>query len=436
LQRVDCITTVKAGSRFAGLWRHPDFLKLWAGQTISEVGSRITRDGLPLAAVLVLNAKPSQMGFMTAVGAAAVLLMGLAAGGWADRMRRRPILIAADLARAALLVSIPVAAFLHRLSMAQLYVVTALAGFCTVFFDVAYQTYVPHLVERPNLLEANGKLAMSSAAAEIAGPGLTGVLVQLITAPIAILFDALSFLVSAASVWLIRKPEPAPTPPPEHDIQQETVAGLRFIFRHPMLRPLACFSATTFFFFGLIGPLYVLYTIRDLHFPPALLGVLIALGGVGSMLGATLAPMAARRFGLGRTLIGSIVIVIACYAMLPLAHGTVAVAAMFVAVQQLGGDTAFTAFNINELTLRQTVAPDHLLGRVNGAMQLLTRGIYPIGAVVCGLISERAGVRGTIAIAMIGIAVSSLWLIASPLRRLRTLPDPTPVRGPSPSVRI
>jgi MFS family permease len=397
-------------------------LKLWTGQTISEIGSRITRDGLPLAAVLVLNARPSQMGFMTAVGAAAVLLMGLAAGDWADRMRRRPILIGADLARAALLVSIPAAAFLHRLCMAQLYAVTALAGFCTVFFDVAYQTYMPALVERPNLLEANSKLAMSSAAAEIAGPGLTGVLVQLITAPIAILFDALSFLVSAASVWLIRKPEPKPAPPPAHHLQQETVAGLRFVFRHPMLRPLACFSATTYFFFGFIGPLYVLYAMRELHFRPALLGFLITLGGVGSMLAASLAPRSARRFGVGPTLIGSIAIGVVCYAMLPLARGTVAMAAIFVTVQQLGGDTAFTMFNINEVTLRQTVAPEHLLGRVNGGMQLLTRGIYPIGAVACGFLAERAGVRGTLAIAISGIALSSLWLVFSPLRRLRELP--------------
>lgn len=423
---------MKPKSRFGGLWRHPDFLKLWTGQTISEVGSRITRDGLPLAAVLVLNASPAQMGFMTAVGAAAVLLMGLTAGGWADRVRRRPILIAADLARAALLASIPAAALLHRLSMAQLYVVTALAGFCTVFFDVAYQSYVPSLVEHSNLPEANSKLAMSSATAEIAGPGLTGVLVQLITAPIAILFDALSFLVSALSVWLIRRPEPAPATPPAHHLRQETVAGLRFIFRHPMLRPLACFSATAYFFFGFIGPLYVLYAIRVLRFSPALLGFLVALGGVGSMLGASLAPAAARRFGWGPALIGSILIVVACYSMLPLAHGPVVAAALFLAVQQLGGDTAFTVFNINAVTLRQTIAPDHLLGRVNGAMQLLTLGIYPIGAAVCGLVSERAGVRGTIGIAMIGIACSSLWLIVSPLRGLHGLP----ARDPSSSVTI
>ncbi len=207
--KVDFITNGKPKSRFGGLWRHPDFMKLWAGQTISELGSRITRDGVPYTAVIVLNAPASQMGFLTAVGAASVLLFGLLAGVWVDRFRRRPIMIAADLARAVILASIPIAAYAHRLSMAQLYVVIALAGFCTVFFDVAYQSYLPSLVERENLLEGNSKLAMSASAAEIAGPSLTGILVQLITAPIAILFDAISFLISAASVILIRKPEPA-----------------------------------------------------------------------------------------------------------------------------------------------------------------------------------------------------------------------------------
>ena len=248
--KVDSITNGKPKSRFGGLWRHPDFMKLWAGQTISEMGSRITRDGVPYTAVIVLNAPASQMGFLTAVGAASVLLFGLLAGVWVDRFRRRPIMIAADLARAVILASIPIAAFAHRLSMAQLYVVIALAGFCTVFFDVAYQSYMPSLVERENLLEGNSKLAMSASAAEIAGPSLTGFLVQLITAPIAILFDAISFLVSAVSVMLIRKPEPAHQP---STTKPHPIAGLRFVFSHPLLRPLACFSITAVLVPGIPG---------------------------------------------------------------------------------------------------------------------------------------------------------------------------------------
>jgi predicted MFS family arabinose efflux permease len=404
------------------LWRHPDFLKLWTGQTISELGSRITRDGVPMAAVLVLGAKPAQMGFLTAVGAGSVLLFGLVAGVWADRIRRRPILIAADLARAALLATIPIAAFAQRLSMAQLYVVIALAGFCSVFFDVAYQSYLPSLVDRSDLLEGNSKLALSSSIAEIAGPGLTGVLVQLITAPIAILFDALSFVFSAVSVWLIRKPEPILEAARAQHWKQETAAGLRFVFAHQLLRPLACFSMTAFFSFGFLGPLYVLFALRELRVPPAALGAVIAVGGAGSLLGASLASRIASRFGLGRTLVGSIVILVFANALIPLAHGSITMALSFLIVQQLAGDSAVTVFNVNALSLRQTVAPDRVLGRVNAAMQLLTLGIYPLGALFCGLVAQAVGLRATLGLAVAGLAISSLWLIASPLRTLRAAP--------------
>ena len=420
---MDCITNVAARSRRASLWRSPDFLKLWTGQTVSELGSRITREGLPLTAVLVLGAKPAQMGFLAATGAASVLLFGLLAGVWADRVRRRPILISMDLARAALLATIPLAAVLHRLSMAQLYAVIALAGFCTVFFDVAYQSYLPSLVERDELLDGNSKLAQSSAVAEIAGPGLTGVLVQLITAPLAILFDALSFLVSAVSVGAIRKPEPPVQPASEHHWTQETMAGLSFIFGHPLLRPVACFSACGFFCFGAMGTLYVLYAIRSLGLPPAALGLAIAAGGAGAMLGATFGPRIGRLLGLGRTFIVSIAIVVCSQTLIVLAHGPVSLAMAFLVAQQLMGDTAFATFNIHEVALRQSVAPGAVLGRVNAAMQLLTRGIYPLGALVAGVLAQNIGVRATLAMSVCGVALSMLWLIISPLRRVREIPN-------------
>jgi MFS family permease len=413
--KVDFIINGKSKSRFGGLWRNPDFMKLWAGQTISEIGSRITRDGVPYAAVIVLNAPPSQMGFLTAVGAASVLLFGLLAGVWVDRFRRRPIMIAADLARAAILASIPIAALTHRLSMAQLYVVIALAGFCTVFFDVAYQSYLPSLVERENLLEGNSKLAMSASVAEIAGPSLTGILVQLITAPIAILFDAISFLVSAAGVILIRKPEQryqAPTSAPH------PIAGLRFVFSHPLLRPLACFSITAFLSLGIIGPLYVLYAIRELHITPAELGIAIAMGGAGSLIGASLAPAIGRRFGLGHTFIGSVLTMAAAYALIPLAHGPRPLPLIFLMLSQLVGDFALSTYMINVLTLRQSVAPEEMLGRVNAAMQLMTRGAFPLSALAGGILASAIGIRQTLAIAVAGVAAASLWLIASPLRKL------------------
>jgi predicted MFS family arabinose efflux permease len=362
------------------------------------------------------------MGFLAATGAASVLLFGLVAGVWADRVRRRPILISMDLVRAALLATIPLAAFLNRLSMAQLYAVIALAGFCTVFFDVAYQSYLPSLVERDELLEGNSKLAQSSAVAEIAGPGLTGVLVQLITAPIAIFFDALSFLVSAISVVAIRKPEPPVRPASEHHWTEETMAGLRFIFGHPLLRPMACFSACAFFCFGAMGTLYVLYAIRTLSLPPAALGLAIATGGAGSMLGATFGPRIGRALGLGRTFIVSIAVVVCSQILIVLAHGPVSLALAFLIAQQLMGDTAFTTFNIHEIALRQSIAPGVVLGRVNAAMQLLTRGIYPLGALMAGVLAQNIGIRATLAAGVAGVALSMLWLIASPLRRVREIP--------------
>ena len=412
---MNLIINGKAKSRFSGLWRHPDFMKLWTGQTISELGSRITRDGVPLTAVIVLHAQPSQMGIITAIGAASILLFGLLAGMWVDRMRRRPIMIAADLGRAAILATIPMAAFAHRLSMTQLYVVIALAGFCTVFFDVAYQSYMPSLVERDNLLEGNSKLAMSSSAAEIAGPSLTGILVQLITAPVAILFDAISFLISAASVALIRKPEPPHQP---SSGQPHPIAGLRFVFGHPLLRPLALFSVTAFLFLGFLGPLYVLYAIRDLRLTPAELGMAIGMGGVGSMIGATLAPAIGRRLGLGHTFIGAAITMAAAYALIPLAQGPRPMALIFLIGSQLVGDFAFTAYFVNALTLRQSLAPEDMLGRVNAAMQLLTRGVIPLSALASGILAGAIGVRPTITIAVAGILSASVWLIASPVRNL------------------
>ena len=399
-------------------------MKLWIGQTISELGSRITREGLPLTAVLVLNATPFQMGLMTAVGAASALLFGLIAGVFVDRMRRRPIMIAADLARAAILFSIPVAAYFHRLAMAQLYVVITLAGFFTVFFDVAYQTYLPSLVERENLLEGNSKLAMSTATAEIAGPSLTGILVQLLTAPIAILFDAASFLFSALCVSLIRKPEPAyQRPAVATNPKREAMAGIRFVVKHPMLRPLAGFSATAFLFFGFAGPLYVLYAIRELHLGPAALGFAIAVGGVGNMIGSSFAPRIGRRLGLGRTFIGAVFLIAFAFSLIPLARGPAPWPLAFLMVSQLLGDNAFATFCVNELTLRQTVAPENVLGRVNAAMQLVGRGVYPIGAILGGFLAGHFGVRATLGIAVCGALCSSMWLIASPLRHLNEMPD-------------
>jgi MFS family permease len=393
-----------------------DFRKLWIGQGVSEVGSRVSRDGLPLLAVLILGATPADMGTLTAIGASATLVFGLAAGVWVDRLRRRPVMIAADLARAALLSTIPVAALLHVLSLAQLYVVVALTGVLTVFFDVSYQSLVPALVSREHLLQSNSRLAATSAAAEVAGPGITGILVQTITAPFAILLDAVSFAFSAVMIAWIRTPEPAPQPQQHDSLWLETTAGLRFVAAQPLLRAIATWSVFFSFFASTLGPLYVLYAIRVLHLSPVQLGIVIATGGVGSLIGSTLAPRIGRALGPGRTLLLCSVAIPVGFVLIPLAHGSAVTAMAFLMAQQLFGDTAYTTYIVTELSLRQRLAPDQVLGRVNAAMQLLSRGMWPLGALAGGWLATVAGIRFTLFAAVAGVAVSALWLVFSPVR--------------------
>jgi len=408
-------------SRPPSLWRDLDFVKLWIGQAISEIGSRITIVALPLIAVLILKARPFQMGMLAGIGGFASLIFGLAAGLCVDRLRRRPILIVTDLGRAAVLGSIPLAAVFGILRMQQIYAVVAVAGILTVLFDVAYQSYLPSLVERDQILEGNSKLAFSSSIAEIAGPGLTGILVQLLTAPIAILLDAISFLVSALTVWLVRKPEPQVVPASRLHVWEELTAGMRAIAQSPIRRAFAGHSGTAGFFGGFFASLYVLYAISDLHLSPALLGAVIALGGIGNVIGAAIAPRLMRRVAIGAALIGSPLIMGAASLMIPLAHGSVVTATAFLMLAQVG-DVCWPVFNVCELSLRQAITPSEVLGRVNAVMQMLNRGLLPIGSLAAGILGEMIGLRPTLAVGAAGLLLSSLWLVLSPIRTMRDYP--------------
>ena len=402
----------------------PDFRKLWIGQAISQIGSNITAVGLPLTAVLVVKASPLQMGFLSGAGAAAVLLIGLFAGAWVDRLPRRPILIAADLGRAAVLSIIPLAAMLHRLTIGHLYLVAVASSILTVLFDVAYQAYLPSLVARQNLLTGNSRLALTESIAQIAGPGLGGILVQLVTAPMTMLFDAASFVCSAISVWLIRKPEPAPTRTPEPHIGREISEGLGASWRDPLLRALAG-RATSAFFLGFGSSLYFLFAMRELGLTAALLGIIIAIGGTSGLFGAFLAEWLVRRFGFGRTFIGSAVGIGIAMLLIPLAHGSPATCSAFLIAAQLG-DLAWPVYTISERSLRQAITPNHLLGRVNSSMHLLFHGVLPLGALAGGAIAQALGMRRALLIGAIGVLLSTMWLVFSPVRRLRELPHAVP----------
>jgi len=403
-----------------GLFRQPDFLKLWSGQAISQIGSHISREGLPLTAVLVLGASPFQMGILNGAGAAGVLLFGLFFGVWVDRLRRRPLLILADLARALLLASIPLAALWHRLTFVHLCLVASALGVLTTLFDIAYRTYVPSLVGAGALLDANSKLALTESTSEIVGPGLTGLLVQWLTAPVAIAFDAFSFLFSMGAVWWIRAPESRPEPAADPDIIREIREGLAACWRDSRLRALVLRNTVGAFFMGFCS-LYILYVIRELGLNAAQLGMVIAVGGATNLAGALMAPRLVAKLGLGSSMIASFAVV-GIAALLPaMAHGSVAACCLVLVLAQLG-DVAWPVTTICDRSLCQAVAPPALLGRVTSAMHLMFRGILPAGTLVGGAVATVLGLRITMAIGALGFLLSGLFLVFSPVRKLRVLP--------------
>ncbi len=407
----------------AGLWRNADFVRLWIGKTVSELGSGLGGTALPLTALLALSATPAQMGALAAIGTAPVLLVGLPAGAWVDRLRRRPILIAADLGRALVLASVPLAAALGALHMAQLYVVAGLVGSLTVFFQVADQSFLPSVVDREDLVEGNSKLGVSGSLAEIGGPSLGGVLVQAIGAPATILCDVASFLASAVCIGGITASDPPLVPTAERQqIRQDIVEGLQLVLRQPMLRALAASSATFTFFGTFIGALYSLFVIRGLGLSPAVLGVLIGAGGIGALAGATLVGPITRRFGIGPMVSVALLIAGPIGLIIPFAGGPAPLAAGLLLVNQILGDVAISAYLIGQVSLRQSLIPTHYLGRANASMQVLTQGSAPIGALIAGALGGAIGIRPTLLIGVLGITASSGWLLASPVYRLREQP--------------
>ena len=405
------------------MWRHPEFMKLWVGQTVSEIGTRVSREGLPLTAALLLNATPAEMGLLAALSGFAAFLAGPVAGVVADRWRHRPILVLADLGRAAVLGVVPLAAWQGWLSMPVLLGVVGAAGLLTVFFDVAYQSFLPSLVAEEQLMEGNSKLSMSAATAEIVGPAMTGFLVQSLTAPRAVLLDALSFLFSAACVLSIRRTAIRRAPSAAGEASwAEMTAGARLVWLNPILRALALRAATLFFFIGFFATLYVVYAVRELGLRPAVLGIVIALGGVSAMAGASITPRMLGWAPLGRVLIGSTIISGMTLLLMPLARGPV-MGAICLGAAQLLGDLFYPVYYIHEITLRQKVTPPDRLGRVNACMQLVSKGVLPVGSLLGGGLASWVGMRPTLVACAMGVMASALWLVWSPVAKLVDFPS-------------
>jgi MFS family permease len=409
------------------LWRHRDFMRLWSAETVSQLGTQVTMLALPLTAILVLHASPFQVGALSSVEFAPFLLVGLPAGVWVDRMRRRPILVAGDLGRALVLGSIPLAHWFHTLGMPHLYIAAFVAGICTVFFDVAYQSYLPSLVDRDQLTEGNAKLEISRSGAQLAGPGLAGLLVQLVTAPVAILADAISYVGSAAFVAMIRRPEPEiPAPPPggRPRMRSQIAEGLRFVLRHPLLRPIAVCTSVSNLFFSMIFAIVILFAVRELGLSAGAIGVALGIGNVGFLGGAFIADRVARPLGLGPTIVASAVVFGVSGFLFPLATASSAIP-FLIAGSFLSG-LGSVVYNVNQVSLRQAITPERMLGRMNATMRFVVWGTMPIGALVGGALGGWIGLRATLWVAALGGSFAFLPPLLSPVRSLRRIPGAAP----------
>lgn len=411
----------RAGQR---LWRHPDFLKLWGGETVALIGIQVAALAVPLTAAVSLGASPLQMGVLSALSAAPALLFGLFAGAWADRLRRRPILIATNLLRAALLATIPLLAFFGLLSMAQLYVLAIIVGSASVFFIAAYQPYLATLVAREDRIEGNSKLRLSEALAQIAGPGLGGALVQLIGAPLTLILSAITPLCSAGAIAGIRTPEPLPVGDAvRRPIGQEIGEGLRAIFAVPLLRLLVLGDAVSAFGSGMIAGTAILYITRQLGIGPGIFGGIVAVSGPAAILGTLLAGRLVRACGLGPTLIGALFLTGGAALLLPLAGAAVAASIPILigwrALDAIGG----AIYGINFYTILQTLPPPQVQGRVNATARVFIWGSTALGSLVGGAIGQGFGLRGALTVAALGMLLAPLALLLSRVRHVRELAD-------------
>jgi MFS family permease len=403
------------------LWRHRDFRHLWAAETVSQVGTQVTLVALPLLAVTQLDATPFQMGILTSLATLAFLVVGLPAGAWVDRWRRKRVLVTADLVRAVVIGSLPVAAALDVLTLGQLYVVALVAGTATVFFDVGYQSYLPSLVDRTQIVDGNSKLEASRAVAHVAGPGITGVLVRVLGAPALIAVDAVSFLLSALFIGRITTPDVVPDRAARRPLRAEIAEGLSFVVGHPLLRRMVACTGLANLAGSSTGALLVLYAIRELGLSESVVGLVFSAGAVGGLVGAVTAARIARAVGEGRTIPLAALVFAAAGVTVPLASVGAPVPLL------LGGwfleSFAVIVYNVTQVSFRQRLCPPHLLGRMNASVRFIVFGTMPLGGFLGGVVGTWLGLVPALWIAVVGSFLAAVPVLFSPLLGMRDLPD-------------
>ncbi|HEU5268928.1 MAG TPA: MFS transporter, partial [Jatrophihabitans sp.] len=420
------------GARPTGLWRHGNFAKLWAAQTISLVGSQVTALALPLTAILKLNASPVQIGLIGTIQFLPFLLVTLPAGAIIDRLRQLSVMVFTDLARAVLLITVPIAAWSGHLSLGMLYPVAFGVGVLSVFNEVTSQSYLPAVVDAEQLVEGNTKLQLSYSGAQFAGPGIGGVLVQLLTAPIAIMVDAASYLGSAVLLLLIRRDGEHAAAEARRaagrdlrGLLRDMGAGIGYVWRHRLIRPLAMATGTANFFYllGMTGAILALYAIRVLHLTPALLGAVLATGNLGAILGSLVADRVLARWRFGAVAILGSTISAVAVVLMALADRSTALVMLGLGV--LIGEFGASIYDIAQISLRQAVTPLPMLGRMNATVRFMNWGPIPLGAFVGGLLGQSIGLRPTLWVAAAGSLLPAVPLLLSRIRTLQSLPGGT-----------
>ncbi|MFF1478908.1 MFS transporter [Streptomyces sp. NPDC058301] len=415
--------SVTFGASAVSPTRRRDFRLLLAGAAAGQLGAQVTLVALPLVAVLELEASAFQVGLLTAAETAAFLLIGLPAGALTDRMRKRPLMIRADLVRAVAMASIPAAALAHVLTMAQLYAVALVTGVATVFFDVAHQSYLPQILPRDQLMAGNGALETVRSTAQVTGPGLGGGLVQLVGAHLAVLVDAVGYTLSALFLWRIEQPEEEPEAPVGGSLRKDIGEGIRFVTGHPLLRVIALTTGLANLCAAVLMATQTVYLVRVVGLRPGALGLVLAASAVGGLLGALSAGRLAARLGQARIILLSVIATGPFAVLWPLSgHGGLG-AAVF-ATGSAAVSFGAVVYNIAQVSFRQGLCPPRLLGRMNATLRFLMWGTLPLGALLGGALAESFGPRAALACCAVGFFAVPLPLLFSPLRRMRDLPGP------------
>jgi MFS family permease len=417
-----------------GLWSHADFLRLWTGQTISELGSQVSGLAIPWVAAVVLHVRPFLFSLLGVVGVLPFILIALPAGVWVDRLRRRPILIAGDAARAALLVTIPISYAFGVLTIWQLLATSFVVGIFTVFFDIAYMSYVPAIVGRADLVDGNAKLDLTVSVAQVAGPSIAGALIGAITAPYAVAVDAVSFVASAGFVMRMRHREVLPErteAEPKPAMVREVMEGLRFLVGHRWLRPIAACTGSANFFLSLTFSILLLYLTRSLHLSSLEVGAVFAVGSIGSVTAALVSSRLQRAIGVGRTIALTPLLGVAFFAF-PLAPRAFPLPVLMLGELLFGFNVV--AYNVAQRSLRQAITPDRLLGRTNAAMRWLVWGTMPLGTLAGGGIATVFSLRAALWTGAVGMLFPAVPVLLSSVRSIREMPEPETPAGHVPTV--